>query len=252
MHGLMQADAILFVISAPNLSNRRLAQLQQDTAVASPLPSSLIRLEGAGDGLPTALDTFAAEGHTNLLVQPLGLPMSEALLVWLAGALAHWQRHAAPAGVNVALGEDVGSSAEHLEAVVHAALQRAPSARDVATCKPSLGKPGWQDPPDFTHHLLVCTGPRCHFRDAASLIQHLKAETVRQGVADKCLTAQTGCLYPCNEGPMVAVYPRGEWYRLPDAESVVRFVGSVIVQQSTVPDLLIHTAKVVREKGAAL
>lgn len=42
---------------------------------------------------------------------------------------------------------------------------------------------------------------------------------------------------------MVALYPKGEWYRLPDAESVRRFVGRVLVAGETLPDLLIHTAK---------
>jgi (2Fe-2S) ferredoxin len=45
---------------------------------------------------------------------------------------------------------------------------------------------------------------------------------------------------------VVALYPRGEWYRLPDADSVTRFVGTVLVAGGTLPDLLIHTAKSVR------
>jgi len=129
---------------------------------------------------------------------------------------------------------------------VQQAFANIDKARPVAGVKPSLGKPGWQDPPDFTHHLLVCTGPRCHYRDAASLLHALKEETARQGIANECLTARTGCLYPCNQGPMVALYPRGEWYRLPDADSVRRFVGDVLAEGRTLPDLLIHTAKAAR------
>lgn len=244
----MRADAVLFVISAPNLSNRRLTELQRDIAAAVSVPSELLRLEGSGDGLPAVLGRLVADGHRGILVQPLGMPMSEALQVWLSGALAHWQLNEAPDGIRIRLGEDGSGNAEALAAFVRATLDRAETARPVAEAKPSLGKPGWQEPPDFTYHLLVCTGARCNYRDAASLVQDLKAETVRQGVANKCLTARTGCLYPCNQGPMVAVYPQGEWYRLPDARSVSRFVSSVLVEGQTVPDLLIHTAKVVREQ----
>ena len=139
------------------------------------------------------------------------------------------------------VGSDISSDASTLAASVRWAIDNADTALPTAGVKPSLGKPGWQDPPDFTHHLLVCTGPRCQYRDAASLLHVLKDETTRQGIASQCLTARTGCLFPCNQGPMVALYPRGEWYRLPDAQSVARFVTRVLIAGQTLPDLLIHS-----------
>ncbi|MEM9523923.1 MAG: hypothetical protein AAF982_07995 [Pseudomonadota bacterium] len=35
------------------------------------------------------------------------------------------------------------------------------------------------------------------------------------GVFDRCLTPRTECIYPCNRGPVLALYPRGHWYRPP-------------------------------------
>ena len=247
----MRPDAVLFVISAPNLSNRRLVQLQADSAAAAPVPSMLIRLEGSATSLPDALDALFAAGHRHLLVQPLGMPITDSLLAWLPGAIATW-RQDGHQETEIVLGREVGSSAQVVSEAVRWALTHLDEAISVTGTRPSLGKPGWQDPPDFTHHLLVCTGPRCHYRDAASLLHVLKAETQRQGVADQCLTARTGCLYPCNQGPMVALYPRGEWYRLPDARSVERFVGTVLVAGESLPDLLIHTAKAVRSPSPSL
>lgn len=243
----MSPDSILYVISAQNLSKRKLDQLRSDSAAATSCASALIRIDGDGPGLPQSLLDLCVAGHRTILVQPLGLPFPEALSVWLSGAVSHWQEHEAPEGVSVSIGDDVTSSSAGVRALMSIVEASTELARPASDAKPALGKPGWQDPPDFTHHLLVCTGARCHFRDAASLQSHLKGEIARQGISDKCLTARTGCLYPCNQGPMVAVYPLGEWYRLPDAESVARFVGDVLVDGKTVPDLLIHTAKSVRE-----
>jgi len=239
-------DAILYVISAQNLSKRKLDQLRLDSAAATSCASALIRIDGDGPSLPQSLLDLCEAGHRTILVQPLGLPFPEALSVWLAGAVSHWREQEAPEDVAVFIGGDVTTSAAGIHALMGIVEASIENARPASEAKPALGKPGWQNPPDFTHHLLVCTGARCHFRDAASLQLHLKGELTRQGIADQCLTARTGCLYPCNQGPMVAVYPRGEWYHLPDSESVTRFVGEVLVDGKTVPDLLIHTAKSVR------
>src|SRR5690606_28129572 len=92
----------------------------------------------------------------------------------------------------------------------------------------------------FRHHLIVCTGPRCHFRGAPNLKLALSEELARTGLADECLVATSGCLYPCNQGPLLAAYPRGEWYRLLDRADVDRFVEIVIGQNRPVPDLIVH------------
>jgi (2Fe-2S) ferredoxin len=239
----MEFDAILYVISAPNLSKGRLEQLRQQTARATPLRSLLIRLEGTETSLPQALDALDDGSGRRILVQPLGLPFSESLRTWLPGAIARWQKDRGPAGSEIAIGRESGTDPAFVETAVAWTLDHAGEATSVAGVKPSLGKRGWQNPPDFTHHMLVCTGPRCHYRDAASLVDALKAETTRQGVAEQCLTTRTGCLFPCNQGPMVALYPKGEWYRLPDADSVQRFVSTVLIEGGALPEFLIHTAR---------
>jgi (2Fe-2S) ferredoxin len=241
-------DAILFAISAPNLSKRRLEDMRRQSAASTPLPSMLIQLEGTSTSLPDALDKMSAS-HSRILVQPLGLPFPEGLLTWLPGAIAHWRQDRHRPDLDIAVGRDVGTFPAVIERSVELALADSENAIDVANSKPSLGKRGWQDPPDFTYHLFVCTGPRCHYRDAASLHQALKQETLAQGVSEKCITTRAGCMFPCNQGPLVAVYPKGEWYHLPDADSVRQFVSNVLVDGGQLPDRLIHVAKVVREAG---
>jgi (2Fe-2S) ferredoxin len=242
----MTPDALLFVISQYNLSARKFGQLSASLAAACPLPSALVRLEGNGPNLPDALDALRDAGRRTILVQPVGIPFTESLFAWLPGAMAHWLQQDGNGEISLALGKDLAGLQPVIGSAVEAALAGADDAAPVNGAKPSLGKPGWQTPPDFAHHLLVCTGPRCHFRDTASLLHTLKDETARQGIASECLTARTGCLFPCNQGPVVALYPKGEWYRLPDSEAVTRFVSQVLVAGKTLPDLLVHTAKSTR------
>lgn len=237
----MQPDFILYLISQQHLSAQRQRMLAQILAEATTLPSSLIRLEGVGQHLGQALSDIAEGGYRTLLVQPVGIPFSQSLAAWLPGVLAQWLDQNTGLGMTLTLGEDQSESAEVLGVVASNTLASAISAKPISDIKPSLGKPGWQNPPPFRHHILVCTGPRCHFRDAANLKLALAESLTAAGLSSDCLTATTGCLYPCNQGPMLAVYPRGEWYRLVTRPEVDRFVAGVIGKGVTQHDLLIHT-----------
>jgi (2Fe-2S) ferredoxin len=242
----LKPDAILFAISQYNLSGGAQKRLAAALEQGSSLPMRLVRMEGPGQPLGAALDALVAAGHCNILVQPLGLPFPESLRAWLPGAIGHWLAQSS-GGVTVLLGKELADISDILAASARSAIAHADEAEPASAANMALGKPGWQDPPDFKHHLIVCTGPRCAYRDAASLLVALKDEVARQKVSNDCLTTRTGCMFPCNQGPMVAVYPKGEWYRLADAGDVTRFVQTVLVGGRTEPDLLIHTARLARE-----
>lgn len=231
-------DAVLFLISQQNLSARRQRALLDALTVGAPFTARLVRLEGSGRGLPVALDELANLGLRDILVQPVGLPFSESLMAWLPGALAHWNQGCT--GVRLRFGEDQSSDHAVIAALVARTLSSAGNAAVIDPADASLGKPGWTNPPPFDHHILVCTGPRCHFRDAATLRSAVADELARQKLSDRCLIAQTGCLFPCNQGPMLAIYPAGEWYRLTTDDAVARFVTDVVGKGETLPDLLIH------------
>ncbi|HWJ88710.1 MAG TPA: (2Fe-2S) ferredoxin domain-containing protein [Pelagibacterium sp.] len=242
----MRPDTIVFVLSQYNLSGGRLRRMEAALAANAPVPVRLIRLEGPGAALPDILDAVAADGHRSILIQPLGLPFPEGLVTWLPGALGNWLAAQTPDRFTLRLGKDMCDISDILDRAVTASLEGLPDAITVDAGNTKLGKPGWQDPPDFTHHLLVCTGPRCQYRDSASLLIELKDTIAAAGLSRQCLTTRTGCMFPCNQGPMVAVYPRGEWYRLDTRADVQRFVFSVLRDGQSLPDLLIHTARAVR------
>jgi (2Fe-2S) ferredoxin len=237
---MARPDAVIYCISQQHLSAGRQRELADAVMSAAPLPAILVRLEGTGPHLGDALDELVAAGHRTILVQPLGLPFSQSLAVWLPGVLAHWREERQRSDVTLLLGPDEIVDGPAIAHIVTSAIA-ADSATPLAdTQRPSLGKPGWNQPPPFRHHLIVCTGPRCHFRGAPNLKLALADELARTGLAADCLVATSGCLYPCNQGPLLAAYPRGEWYRLLDSEDVARFVASVIGRNQPVPDLIVH------------
>lgn len=238
-------DAVLFVVPGAATSAGALARLERAALAATTGPARLVRLEGTGPSLIDALDAMRAAGHARIRVQPLGLPFPEGLAAWLPGVLAHWRGRGENADTALTLGPDPARDEGAVAALAAAAL--AGEARDAATARPSLGKPGWNDPPDFDVHLLVCTGPRCAVHGAGTLVRRLKDECAAAGVSDRCLIARTGCLYPCNRGPLVVLYPHGRWHRLPDDDAVRAFVRRVLVEGGDLPEHRFHTARLARD-----
>jgi (2Fe-2S) ferredoxin len=71
-----------------------------------------------------------------------------------------------------------------------------------------------------SHHLFVCGGFRtkgdaqgvCNKKGATNLIQYLEGELIDRGLDDVVISS-TGCLKLCDRGPVLMVYPEGDWYR---------------------------------------
>lgn len=237
-------DAVLFVISSQSLSKGALKRLEAAASASCDVPAVLIRLEETGPSLITALSQMRDAGHRSIRVQPVGVPFPEALLKWIPGVLADWRNRDSNADTNLFFGADPARSPALLEGLMTAALEHPAPLQSIQTVTPKLGKPGWEMPPDFDFHLLVCTGPRCAVHGAASFVDMLKEELAVAGITDRCLTTRTGCIYPCNKGPIVVLYPHGHWYRLPNLVATRRFVREVLVQGEAAEDLRFYATKV--------
>lgn len=233
-------DAVLFLVSQPYLKGKRLKALQAGLTRACRVPCAVVRMEGREAGPMPALDTLVAEGARDILVQPVGLPFSDSLFAWLPGALAHWQRERGTPGVRLRLAADQVEDGTVLAAVASSALTNAAAATPIDPAEGSIEGPGWDEVPAFKHHLLVCTGPRCNFRGSGPLRAVVAEELTRAGIARECMVVTTSCLFPCNNGPVVAHYPAGRWYRLADTAQVSRFVSTVLKDGETLPELTIH------------
>lgn len=79
------------------------------------------------------------------------------------------------------------------------------------------------DKPRF--HLLVCGSFRgteakgvCHQKGALGLLGYLESEIIDRGL--DAMVSSTSCLKACDHGPVLVVYPEGDWYGGVDEEAV--------------------------------
>lgn len=65
----------------------------------------------------------------------------------------------------------------------------------------------------LTKHVLVCTNADCADRGSLSLVAELRRLIKEEGRNMDIKVTKTLCMGRCGEGPTVAVYPDGIWYR---------------------------------------
>jgi (2Fe-2S) ferredoxin len=68
------------------------------------------------------------------------------------------------------------------------------------------------------HHIFVCASFRgteakgkCLKKDSMGLVSYLQDELADRGL--NAMVTTTGCLNLCEDGPVMIVYPAGNWYR---------------------------------------
>lgn len=171
-------------------------------------------VDGASPSLPDALERCAGEPITRVLIVPIYMPTDHSLQAWVTKVVRRWLLHHPDPPFTIAMGEVLADSGELAEAV------RALIARLEAAPPPSLeasgvqpNSPEWSVLIPHTHHVLVCRGPRCNTAGAGSVMARLSEQLDARGLDDSdVLVAQTGCLFPCNLGPILIVYPERVWY----------------------------------------
>lgn len=89
-----------------------------------------------------------------------------------------------------------------------------------------LSSPAWEQIPRHGRHLLVCRGPRCTARGGADIAVAVDESLRAHGLdEDQVLVTQTGCLFPCNHGPVMVVHPEDRWLGCVTADQVRALVA---------------------------
>jgi (2Fe-2S) ferredoxin len=163
--------------------------------------------------LPSVLQAVAGRGARQILVQPIFLPTDKSLVQWLSKVIMRWLVYTwAGDPVDVALAESLAHHPALGDAILTIVDEEAENATLVTDTPPANWEQdptGWSNLPEHSHHLFFCRGPRCTAL-AEKLRDELRTHKRLQG--DRVLVAQTGCLFPCNHGPVMVLYPEGIWY----------------------------------------
>src|SRR5690554_6188897 len=90
----------------------------------------------------------------------------------------------------------------------------------------------------FRAHVLVCAGTPCTLKGAGAVKEALCREIDRAGLGEEIRVVETGCLGPCDEGPVIVVYPEGVMYSKLKPEDMSLIVRQHFLKGRVVEDLV--------------
>ncbi|WP_129664478.1 (2Fe-2S) ferredoxin domain-containing protein [Phytoactinopolyspora endophytica] len=188
--------------------------------------------------LHDVLDTCRHDAAAEVLVVPVQVPRDRYLETWIDKAIAHWREKAEGSASNVPevrIGVGASETGEMVQAL--RAAVNGPS-RTVTASPESFRSPSWSTIGGHRHHVLVCRGPRCSSHGSPSVAAAL-GERLQDGPVgyDDVLVTNTGCLVPCNLGPIVVVQPDDVWYTAVDADAIGRIVDEHLAGGRVVDEL---------------
>lgn len=67
--------------------------------------------------------------------------------------------------------------------------------------------------PPVEKHVFVCANADCAERGSVPMLRRMRSEVKAEGLGRRIRVTKTACMGRCGEGPSVAVYPDGIWYR---------------------------------------
>ncbi len=173
-------------------------------------------LEQGGPSVPDALEVCIRTGVEKVIVLPAFMPVETATRNWLRFVARRWQEQSATSA-QVIFAEPLAGQAGVADAAIELVREAAHAVAPPPTVghKPGTPEPDWSVIPPHEHHVLFCHGPRCTASGAAELgafFRKLLKDTGIDAGPRHVLAARSGCLYPCNLGPVMVVYPEGIWY----------------------------------------
>lgn len=90
----------------------------------------------------------------------------------------------------------------------------------------------------FRAHVLVCAGTPCTLKGAGAIKDALCREIELAGLQEEIRVVETGCLGPCDDGPVIVVYPEGIMYSKLKPEDMSRIVRQHLLKGRVVEDLV--------------
>lgn len=200
-------------------------------------------LEQGRNSLSVALDACAKIYMPKAVVFPVFIPVEAATRNWLQFVARRWlKRTGSP--LEITFAETLAWQSIGISAVNDLITRANESGKPLSVQNLVEGHfngdesdPDWSVIPPHSYHVLFCQGPRCTAAGAGELGSYLRKrlrEKRLEDGPDQVLAARTSCLYPCNLGPLMLVYPEGTWYCGLDEEAVDQIIEDHFIDGQTV------------------
>ena len=87
----------------------------------------------------------------------------------------------------------------------------------------------------YKNHLFICTNQKdnnkqcCANGNASEMLAYAKQKAASLGLnkESKFRVSGSGCMGRCADGPVLVIYPRGEWYTYNSKEDIDRILNSI-------------------------
>ncbi|MCU0394490.1 MAG: NAD(P)H-dependent oxidoreductase subunit E, partial [Chitinophagaceae bacterium] len=89
------------------------------------------------------------------------------------------------------------------------------------------------------HRICVCCGASCISSGAEEVLKKLQAEVSSRGLEQEVEVIPSGCMGPCNQGPLVKWLPENTIYQRVDCHNLERIVQEQLVEGRPIEDLLL-------------
>lgn len=197
-------------------------------------------LAGDTPSIVEALDHARTTHPAQLILVSAQTVPDRSFDAWCRRVVGHWIRTRHPPfpiliAPSIAVQPSYSSA---LREAVQAARGAGAQAQITDRTAPLLS-PAWETVPGFTRHVLVCRGPRCSALGAGELAAALDTGLAERSLTeDDVLVTQTGCLFPCSQGPVLVVYPDNTWYAQLTPDAVPDLVREHLIEGRPLLDKL--------------
>jgi NADH:ubiquinone oxidoreductase subunit F (NADH-binding)/(2Fe-2S) ferredoxin len=91
----------------------------------------------------------------------------------------------------------------------------------------------------FKHRVCVCCGAGCISSGSEEVLKKLQDEVKAKGLEQEIEVIPTGCMGPCNQGPLVKYLPENTMYQHIKSNQVDDIVQQQIIEQKPIEELLL-------------
>ena len=91
------------------------------------------------------------------------------------------------------------------------------------------------------HKICVCCGAGCISSGSEAIMKKLQEEIIERGLESEVEVIPTGCMGPCNQGPLMKYLPENTIYQKVDCSNISKIVQSQLVEKKPIEDLLLFS-----------